>query len=122
MAQQPPRVPDRGGARPAAVGDRRVGGGDLGARADGTRVGRCARAARARGDQAGGMSSAPLRTALSEALPDRPFRLELWDGTALAATNGGGPTFRLRSPVALGHVLRAPGQLGLGRAYVAGTL
>lgn len=31
-------------------------------------------------------------------------------------------TFGLRSPRALGHLLRAPGQLGLGRAYVAGEL
>jgi cyclopropane-fatty-acyl-phospholipid synthase len=30
--------------------------------------------------------------------------------------------FRLRSPRALGHMLRAPGQLGLGRAYVSGDL
>ena len=69
------------------------------------------------------MSTAALRTALAEALPERPFRLELWDGTDLPSTNGGGgPTFQLRSPVALGHVLRAPGQLGVGRAYVAGVL
>jgi cyclopropane-fatty-acyl-phospholipid synthase len=65
----------------------------------------------------------PLREALAEALPERPFHLELWDGTALPATNGaGGPTFRLRSPRALGHLLRAPGQLGLGRAYVSGEI
>jgi cyclopropane-fatty-acyl-phospholipid synthase len=63
-----------------------------------------------------------LRTALAEALPDRPFRVELWDGTELEPTNGGGPTFRVRTPEALGHVLRSPGQLGLGRAYVAGQL
>jgi cyclopropane-fatty-acyl-phospholipid synthase len=64
-----------------------------------------------------------LRGALAQALPERPFRVELWDGSALASTNGGGgPTFRLRSPLALGHVLRAPGQLGLGRAYVSGEL
>ena len=31
-----------------------------------------------------------------------------------------GPTFTLTSPRALGHVLRAPGQLGVGRAYVTG--
>ena len=55
-------------------------------------------------------------------MPERPFRLELWDGSALASTNGGGPTFALRSPRALGQMLRAPGQLGLGRAYVAGDL
>jgi cyclopropane-fatty-acyl-phospholipid synthase len=45
-----------------------------------------------------------------------------WDGTRLPATNGGGPVFQIRSPDALGHVLRAPGQLGLGRAYVSGAL
>jgi cyclopropane-fatty-acyl-phospholipid synthase len=64
-----------------------------------------------------------LREALETALPERPFRLELWDGTALESTNGhGGPTFRLTSPEALGHVLRSPGQLGLGRAYVSGGI
>src|SRR5262249_27403444 len=32
------------------------------------------------------------------------------------------PTFRVRSPRAAAHVLRAPGQLGLGRAYVSGEV
>jgi cyclopropane-fatty-acyl-phospholipid synthase len=68
------------------------------------------------------VSTAPLREALSDALPDRPFRIALWDGTELPSTSGDGPVFSVRSPVALGHMLRAPGQLGLGRAYVAGTL
>jgi cyclopropane-fatty-acyl-phospholipid synthase len=45
-----------------------------------------------------------------------------WDGTRLPSTNGGGPEFSVRSPDALAHALRAPGQLGLGRAYVSGTL
>jgi cyclopropane-fatty-acyl-phospholipid synthase len=66
-----------------------------------------------------------LKDALASALPERPFRLELWDGTALdSTTNGGppGPTFRLTSPAALGHVLRAPSQLGVGRAYVSGGI
>jgi cyclopropane-fatty-acyl-phospholipid synthase len=66
-----------------------------------------------------------LKDALASALPERPFRLELWDGTALdSTTNGGppGPTFRLTSPTALGHVLRAPSQLGVGRAYVSGGI
>jgi len=67
------------------------------------------------------LSTAPLREALESAIPQRPFRLELWDGSALASTDGG-PTFSLRSPQALGHVLRAPGQLGVGRAYVSGAL
>jgi cyclopropane-fatty-acyl-phospholipid synthase len=65
----------------------------------------------------------PLREALAEALPDRPFTVELWDGTSLPSTNGGGgPTFTVRSKKALAHALRAPGQLGLGRAYVAGEI
>jgi cyclopropane-fatty-acyl-phospholipid synthase len=66
--------------------------------------------------------SAEFRAALAEALPDRPFAVELWDGTRLEPTNGGGPTFRITSPQALGHVLRAPGQLGVGRAYVSGGI
>ncbi|MCW3064010.1 MAG: class SAM-dependent methyltransferase, partial [Solirubrobacterales bacterium] len=59
----------------------------------------------------------PLRRELERALPERPFAVELWDGTSVPATNGGGgPTFRVRSPRALAHLLRAPGELGLGRA------
>jgi cyclopropane-fatty-acyl-phospholipid synthase len=60
----------------------------------------------------------PLLEEIERALPDRPFAVELWDGAHLPATDGAGPTFRARSPAALAHVLRAPGQLGLGRAYV----
>src|SRR5215207_5914424 len=64
-----------------------------------------------------------LRRELSGALPDRPFRVDFWDGTSLPATNGGGgPVFNVRSPAAVAHALRAPGQLGLGRAYVSGVL
>ena len=69
-----------------------------------------------------GAATAPLRTALAAALPERPFTVELWDGTSVPATDGPGPVFRITSPRALGHVLRAPGQLGVGRAYVTGGL
>jgi len=68
------------------------------------------------------VSTAPLRDALAEVLPERPFRVTLWDGSELPSTSGDGPVFSVRSPAALGHMLRAPGQLGLGRAYVAGAL
>ena len=68
------------------------------------------------------MSTAPLREALGDALPERPFRVVLWDGAELPSTSGDGPVFTVRSPVALGHMLRAPGQLGLGRAYIEGAL
>jgi cyclopropane-fatty-acyl-phospholipid synthase len=64
----------------------------------------------------------PFIDELARALPSRPFSVEFWDGSRLASTNGGGPTFSVRSPQAIAHVLRAPGQLGLGRAYVSGEL
>lgn len=71
----------------------------------------------------------PLRRQVARALPSRPFAVRFWDGSELPATdaaaaNGGGPvpTFTVRSPRAIAHALRAPGQLGLGRAYVSGEL
>jgi cyclopropane-fatty-acyl-phospholipid synthase len=67
-------------------------------------------------------NTAPLRREIEARLPDRPFNVEFWDGTTLASTTGEGPTFSVRSPRAAAHVLRAPGQLGLGRAYVSGEL
>jgi cyclopropane-fatty-acyl-phospholipid synthase len=67
-------------------------------------------------------STATLRREIEAHIPERPFSVEFWDGTRLAATNGGGPTFYVRSPRAAAHALRAPGQLGLGRAYVSGEL
>ena len=67
-------------------------------------------------------STAPIRREIEARIPKRPFSVEFWDGTRLEATNGGGPTFFVRSPKAAAHALRAPGQLGLGRAYVSGAL
>jgi cyclopropane-fatty-acyl-phospholipid synthase len=68
------------------------------------------------------VSTTQLRSVLTEVLPERPFRIKLWDGTEIESTSADGPVFDIRSPVALGHMLRAPGQLGMGRAYVAGAL
>jgi cyclopropane-fatty-acyl-phospholipid synthase len=67
-------------------------------------------------------NTAPLRGEIERLAPSRPFRIEFWDGSSLPATNGGGPLFGFRSPDAIAHSLRAPGQLGLGRAYVSGDL
>ncbi len=67
-------------------------------------------------------STEPLRRELAATLPDRPFTVTFWDGTELPATNGGGPALHVRSPAALAHALRAPGQLGIGRAYVSGAI
>ena len=66
--------------------------------------------------------TAPLRRELESAFPRRPFALRFWDGSGVEATEPGAPTFRFGSPQALAHVLRAPGELGLGRAYVAGLI
>ena len=64
----------------------------------------------------------PLRREIAAALPHRPFTVEFWDGSRVDATDGTGPTFRVRSPKAIAQALRAPGQLGIGRAYVRGDL
>ena len=59
------------------------------------------------------MSTAPLREALAEALPERPFRVDaLGRRRSCRRRPATGPVFSVRSPVALGHMLRAPGQLG----------
>jgi cyclopropane-fatty-acyl-phospholipid synthase len=67
-------------------------------------------------------STAPLRREIERRIPERPFTVEFWDGTRLPASSDEGPTFYVRSPRAAAHVLRAPGQLGLGRAYVSGEI
>jgi cyclopropane-fatty-acyl-phospholipid synthase len=67
-------------------------------------------------------STVRFRRDLARLLPDRPFELRFWDGTAVPATRGPGATLVIRSPRALAYALHAPGQLGLGRAYVAGAI
>jgi cyclopropane-fatty-acyl-phospholipid synthase len=67
-------------------------------------------------------SSAPLTDELRAALPRRPFGVRFWDGGSVEATEPGAPTLVFRSPRALAHVLRAPGELGIGRAYVDGLV
>jgi cyclopropane-fatty-acyl-phospholipid synthase len=67
-------------------------------------------------------NTAPLRREIEARLPERPFTIEFWDGSRLPSTAEDGPVFSVRSPKALAHALRAPGQLGLGRAYVSGEL
>ncbi len=66
--------------------------------------------------------TAPLRRELAHALPSRPFAVRFWDGSTLPATEAGAAGFVVRSPSAIAHMLRSPGRLGLGRAYVEGSL
>jgi cyclopropane-fatty-acyl-phospholipid synthase len=49
------------------------------------------------------------------------LRVEAYDGS-VAGAESSPATVRIVSPRALGHLLRAPGGLGLGRAYVLGDL
>ena len=66
-------------------------------------------------------AAADLVAPLVEALaPNLAVRVELWDGTAVGPP--GGPTVRIGSVDALRRLLWAPGELGLGRAYVAGDI
>jgi cyclopropane-fatty-acyl-phospholipid synthase len=67
-------------------------------------------------------NTALLRRQVEAALPRRPFAISFWDGTSVAATEPDAPTFRLLSPQALAHAVRAPGELGLGRAFVLGLI
>ncbi len=53
--------------------------------------------------------------------PDPPVALRCWDGSSLGSADAA-CTIVVRSPDALRHLLWAPGELGLGRAYVAGLL
>ena len=71
-----------------------------------------------------GSTTRPLRAELERALPERPFTVRFWDGSELSSTSpaGTGPLVRASSPRAVAHMLRAPGQLGLCRAYVSGEL
>lgn len=66
--------------------------------------------------------SAPLAREIKRWAPERPFHLRFWDGVSLPATVEDAPTFEVASPAALGHLVRAPGRLGLGRAWVDGSL
>jgi cyclopropane-fatty-acyl-phospholipid synthase len=67
-------------------------------------------------------ASAPLARELRRLLPTRPFHVSFWDGGRVPATTPDAPTFSVNRPSALAQFLRAPGSLGLGRAYVDGSL
>ncbi len=57
------------------------------------------------------------------ALRERSFAVRFWDGSEMPATvPGTAPTIVLRDPSAIAHVLQEPNDLGLGRAWVAGSL
>ena len=61
---------------------------------------------------------APLVTALTGDSGTIPIRF--WDGSTLGPSSAG--TIVIKSPEALRRLVWAPGELGLGRAYVAGEI
>ena len=64
----------------------------------------------------------PLLTVALGAAPP-PVRFEFWDGSSLAPRDGRTVgSVVVRSPDALAHMVWAPGELGLVRAYVSGEL
>ncbi len=69
-----------------------------------------------------GAGTEQLCREIERVMPQRPFTMRFWDGGLLAANGDGGPTLTVKSPRAIGHLLRAPSQLGLGRAYVSGDI
>ncbi|HET6867548.1 MAG TPA: cyclopropane-fatty-acyl-phospholipid synthase family protein [Solirubrobacteraceae bacterium] len=73
----------------------------------------------------GGVAAAAERL-LSEVAGGRlarpPVTVRFWDGSELCAETDRPATVVLRDPAAVVHMLRAPGQLGLARAWVDGTL
>src|SRR6266540_523778 len=53
--------------------------------------------------------------------PDLPIAIEAYDGSRLVPPDAPA-TLLIRSPTALRRIVQAPGELGFGRAYVAGDL
>jgi cyclopropane-fatty-acyl-phospholipid synthase len=51
-----------------------------------------------------------------------PLAIRFWDGSVLPGDASDAATVVIRDPTALVHLLRAPGQLGLARAWVDGSL
>jgi cyclopropane-fatty-acyl-phospholipid synthase len=50
-----------------------------------------------------------------------PVRFEFWDGSGIGPSDGAG-TLVIRTPNAISRMLWAPGELGIGRAYVTGEI
>ena len=61
-----------------------------------------------------------LRPLVLGLLGELPIRIEFWDGSGLGPS--GSTTLQVRSPDAIRRILWAPGELGVGRAFVAGDI
>src|SRR4051794_29424226 len=59
---------------------------------------------------------------LAGALDRLPVTVRFWDGSAVVAPDPDAPVVLIRDERAIAYFLRAPNQLGLGRAWVSGAL
>ena len=59
---------------------------------------------------------------LSGALEQLPVTVRFWDDSAIVARDPDAPVVSIRDERAIAHFLRAPNELGLGRAWVSGAL
>ena len=66
------------------------------------------------------MTRIPVAEALASVLP-RQTRVEAYDGSAAGPANAQ-VVLRVQSPLALSHLVSAPGELGMARAYISGEL
>jgi len=55
-------------------------------------------------------------------LAELPVSLRFWDRSTLASARAGAPVVQVRDRSAVAHLLHAPGQIGLVRAWVTGAL
>jgi cyclopropane-fatty-acyl-phospholipid synthase len=68
-----------------------------------------------------GGAAAAARPLIEALVGEIPVRVEFWDGSAIGPDAGAG-TLKVHSPNAMRRILWAPGELGVGRAFVAGEL
>jgi len=61
-----------------------------------------------------------LRPLVDSLLGELPIRIEFWDNSGLGPS--GPTTLQVRSPDAIRRILWAPGELGVGRAFVTGDI
>lgn len=66
------------------------------------------------------MTRLPVADALAAVLPEQT-RVEAYDGSA-AGPSDAALVFKVHSPKALSHLVSAPGELGMARAYVSGEI
>jgi cyclopropane-fatty-acyl-phospholipid synthase len=66
------------------------------------------------------MSRLPVADALAAVLP-RQTRVEAYDGSTAGPTDAP-VVFRFQTPQAISHLVSAPGELGMARAYISGDL